>query len=106
VFGTKGSAVISDDRLVYLHHNPGPAPELTMPLPMTETNQITGADTVTADRHGLGAAHVAQFADFVDAIRSERPVRVGTREARAVLAVVLGLYQSAASGTPVPIEHG
>ncbi|HWD46813.1 MAG TPA: Gfo/Idh/MocA family oxidoreductase [Actinomycetota bacterium] len=106
VFGTKGSAVISDDQLVYFHHNPGPAPELTMPLPMTETNQITGADTVTADRHGLGAAHVAQFADFVDAIRSERPVRVGTREARAVLAVVLGLYQSAASGTPVPIEHG
>jgi predicted dehydrogenase len=105
VFGTKGSAVISDDRLVYLHHNPGPAPELTMPLPMTETNQIT-ADTVTADRHRLGAAHAAQFADFVDAIRSERPVRVGTREARAVLAVALGLYQSAASGAPVPIEHG
>jgi UDP-N-acetyl-2-amino-2-deoxyglucuronate dehydrogenase len=60
---------------------------------------------VTGDRHRLGAAHVAQFADFVDAIRSDRPVRVGTREARAVLAVVLGLYQSAASGTAVPIEH-
>lgn len=49
---------------------------------------------------------MAQFADFVDAIRSQRPVRVGTREARAVLAVVLGLYRSAASGTPVPIEPG
>jgi UDP-N-acetyl-2-amino-2-deoxyglucuronate dehydrogenase len=96
----------SDDQLVYFHHNPGPAPELTMPLPMTETNQVTGADTLSADQHRLGPAHVAQFADFVDAIRSERPVRVGTREARAVLAVVLGLYRSAASGTPVPIEHG
>jgi predicted dehydrogenase len=106
VFGTKGSAVISDDRLVYFHHNPGPAPELTMPLPMTETNQISGTDTLTADQHRLGAAHSAQFADFVDAIRSARPVRVGTREARTALAVVLGLYQSAASGTPVPIEHG
>ena len=106
VFGTEGSAVISDDRLVYFHHNPGPAPELTMPLPMTETNQISGTDTLTADQHHLGAAHSAQFADFVDAIRSARPVRVGTREARAVLAVVLGLYRSAASGTPVPIEHG
>jgi predicted dehydrogenase len=106
VFGSKGSAVISDDRLVYLHHNPGPAPELTMPLPMTETNQLPGSETVPADQHRLGAAHRAQFADFVDAIRSGRPVRVGTREARAVLAVVLGLYQSAASGTPVPVEHG
>ena len=28
----------------------------------------------------------------------------GTREARAVLAVVLSLYASAASGKPVPIE--
>ena len=106
VFGTRGSAVIADDRLVYFHHNPGPAPELTTPLPMTETNQVTGDQTPAADAHRLGAAHVAQFADFVDAIRSQRPVRVGTREARAVLAVVLGLYRSAASGTPVPIEHG
>jgi predicted dehydrogenase len=41
-----------------------------------------------------------QFADFLDAIRSGRPVRVGTREARAVLAVVLSLSVSAASGQP------
>jgi predicted dehydrogenase len=47
---------------------------------------------------------VAQFADFVDAIRLDRPVRVGTQEARAVLAVVLGLYRSAAAGEPVLIE--
>jgi UDP-N-acetyl-2-amino-2-deoxyglucuronate dehydrogenase len=89
VFGTKGSAVISDDELVYFHHNPGPAPELAMPLPMTETNQVTGAERLAAaDGPRLGAAHVAQFADFVDAIGSGRPVRVGTKEARAVLAVV------------------
>jgi predicted dehydrogenase len=47
---------------------------------------------------------VAQFADFVDAIRSDRPVRVGTQDARAVLAVVLSLYKSAAAGEPVLIE--
>jgi UDP-N-acetyl-2-amino-2-deoxyglucuronate dehydrogenase len=105
VFGTKGSAVISDDELVYCHPNPGEAPELTMPLPAAETNQVTDADTLPAGRRGLGAAHVAQFADFVEAVRSDRPVRVGTREARAVLAVVLGLYRSAASGEPVPIWH-
>ena len=47
---------------------------------------------------------MAQFADVVNAIRSDRPVRVGTQEARAVLAVVLGLYRSAAAGEPVLIE--
>jgi UDP-N-acetyl-2-amino-2-deoxyglucuronate dehydrogenase len=107
VFGTKGSAVIADDELVYFHRNPGDAPELSMPAPTTETNQVTDADadTLTAGQRGLGAAHVAQFADFVEAIRTGRPVRVGTGEARATLAVVLGLYESAASGQPVPIQH-
>jgi UDP-N-acetyl-2-amino-2-deoxyglucuronate dehydrogenase len=104
VFGTKGSAVISDDQLVYFHRNPGPAPELPMPLPAADTNQVTDADALTAEQRRLGQAHVAQFADFVDAIRLNRPVRVGTQEARAVLAVVLGLYKSAAAGEPVLIE--
>jgi UDP-N-acetyl-2-amino-2-deoxyglucuronate dehydrogenase len=105
VFGTKGSAVISDDELVYFHRNAGQAPELQMPVPAAGTNQVTDADALTVEQHRLGAAHVAQFADFVDAIRSDRPVRVGTREARAVLAVVLSLYASAASGQPVRIEN-
>jgi UDP-N-acetyl-2-amino-2-deoxyglucuronate dehydrogenase len=104
VFGTKGSAVISDDELVYFHRNAGQAPEFHMPVPVAETNQVTDADALPVEQHRLEAAHVAQFADLVDAIRSDRPVRVGTREARAVLAVVLSLYASAASGQPVLIE--
>jgi len=104
VFGTKGSAVIADDHLVYFHRNPGPAPELPMPPPAADTNQVTDADALTAEQRRLGQAHVAQFADFVDAIRLDQPVRVGTQEARAVLAVVLGLYRSAAAGEPVLIE--
>jgi UDP-N-acetyl-2-amino-2-deoxyglucuronate dehydrogenase len=95
VFGTKGSAVIADDHLVYFHRNPGPAPELPMPPPAADTNQITDADALTAEQRRLGQAHVAQFADFVDAIRLDRPVRV---------AVVLGLYRSTAAGEPVLIE--
>ncbi len=105
VSGTKGSAVISDDELVYFHRNAGQAPELHMPVPAAETNQVTDADALPVEQHRLEAAHVAQFADLVDAIRSDRPVRVGTREARAVLAVVLSLYASAASGQPVLIEN-
>jgi UDP-N-acetyl-2-amino-2-deoxyglucuronate dehydrogenase len=83
VFGDKGSAVTTDDELVFLHAN------------------ATASDTPPAEPPRLGPAHVAQFADFVDAIRTDRPARVGTRDARAVLAVVLSLYESAASGKPV-----
>jgi UDP-N-acetyl-2-amino-2-deoxyglucuronate dehydrogenase len=104
IFGTKGSAAIVDDALVYFHRSPGEAPELRMPVSTGDTNQVTDADALTADQHRLGQAHAAQFADFVEALRSDRPVRVGTREARAVLAVVLSLYASAASGKPVLIE--
>jgi predicted dehydrogenase len=75
-----------------------------MPVPAADSNQVTDADALTAEQRRLGEAHVAQFADFVDAIRSDRPVRVGTQEARAVLAVVLSLYKSAAAGEPVLIE--
>ena len=75
-----------------------------MPVPAADANQVTDADALTAEQRCLGQAHAAQFADFVEALRSDRPVRVGTREARAVLAVVLSLYASAASGKPVPIE--
>ena len=75
-----------------------------MPPPAADTNQVTDTDALTAEQRRLGQAHVAQFADFVDAIRLDRPVRVGTQEARAVLAVVLSLYASAASGKPAPID--
>lgn len=75
--------------------------KLHRPLPASETNQVTAAYGVTVGQRCLGTAHVAQVADFVDAIRSDRPVRVGKKEARAVLAAVLCLYESAASGKPV-----
>jgi UDP-N-acetyl-2-amino-2-deoxyglucuronate dehydrogenase len=99
VFGSKGSAVIADDALVYFHATSGEAPELSVPTSVADTNQVTPTGEVPR----LGRAHLAQFGDFVDAIRADRPVRVGTGDARVALAVVLGLYESAASGRPVPI---
>ena len=35
VYGSRGSAVIVDDELVFLHENPGAAPEITMPAGQT-----------------------------------------------------------------------
>jgi UDP-N-acetyl-2-amino-2-deoxyglucuronate dehydrogenase len=76
VFGTKGSAVISDD-LVYFHRNAGQAPELHTPVPAADTNQVTDADALTVEQHRLGAAHVAAVRRLprCDQIRSTGPGR-------------------------------
>jgi predicted dehydrogenase len=102
VFGSKGSAVISNDQLVFLHENPGPAPEITM-SEMAGLNQVTDDDRARPRDRGLGRAHRRQLADFVEAARTGRAPRVGTAEARTSLAVILAMYDSAASGHPVTL---
>ena len=39
----------------------------------------------------------------VEAVQTGRPPRVGTAEARTALAVILAIYESAASGRPVTL---
>jgi UDP-N-acetyl-2-amino-2-deoxyglucuronate dehydrogenase len=102
VFGAKGSAVISNDELTYLHQNAGPAPEIGMAA-QSGGNQVTAEDRVDRSEPGLGSAHRRQLADFVDAVRTGRPPRVGTAQARTAVAVILAIYESAASGRPVKL---
>jgi predicted dehydrogenase len=100
VYGTKGSAVISDDELVFLHETHGAAPEIAM-SDKTGVNQVTPDFKLGPDDVGLGKAHAAQLADFIGAVRSGGTPRVTTRDARTTLAVILGLYESASIGKPV-----
>jgi predicted dehydrogenase len=100
VYGSKGSAVISDDELVFMHENAGDAPEIAMPE-KGAANQVTAEDHHAAE--GLGRAHRAQLADFVDAVTTGRPPRIGTTQARTALSVILALYESASTGRPVQI---
>ena len=104
VFGSKGSAVISNDELVFLHGNAGDAPEIAM-SEMTGLNQVTADDALSPEDVPLGRAHRRQLADFVDAARTGRPPRVGTADARTSLSVILALYESAAAGRPVRLEQ-
>ena len=104
VFGSKGSAVISNDELVFLHGNAGDAPEIAM-SEMTGLNQVTADDALSPEDVPLGHAHRRQLADFVDAVRTGRPPRVGTTDARTSLSVILALYESAATGRPVRLEQ-
>jgi predicted dehydrogenase len=100
VYGTQGSAVISDDELVFLHETHGAAAEIAM-SDKTGENQVTPDDKLGPDDVGLGKAHTAQLADFIHAVRTGGTPRVTTQDARTTLAVILGLYESAATGMPV-----
>jgi len=102
VFGSKGSAVISNDALTFLHENAGDAPEIAM-SEMTGLNQITDEYALEPEDLPLGRAHRRQLADFVDAVRTGHAPRVGTEEARTSLSVILAMYESAATGRPVTL---
>ena len=100
VYGTKGSAVVSDDQLVYLHQSVGEASEIGMSS-LTGGNQLTAAHQVGADELRFGHAHRLQLVDFIAAVTTGGTPRVSTSDARASLAVILALYESAATGRPV-----
>ena len=102
IFGSKGSAVITDDELVFFHAHVGAAPEIGMQAPIAE-NQVTDDDKLLPSDRGLGLGHRRQFADFIDAVNTGRAPRVGTAEARTAVSVILAMYESAASGTPVKL---
>jgi UDP-N-acetyl-2-amino-2-deoxyglucuronate dehydrogenase len=102
VFGSKGSAVMSDDELVFFHENAGAAPEIAM-SEVTGANQVTDEFRLEPEDLELGRAHRRQLADFVEAVTTGRPPRVGTAEARTALSVILAMYESAASGCPVKL---
>jgi len=102
VYGSKGSAVISNDQLEFLHVNAGPAPEIAM-SEMTGLNQVTDEFRLEPGDLAMGVAHRRQLADFVEAVTTGRAPRVGTAEARTSLSVILAMYSSAASGHPVSL---
>ena len=102
IFGSKGSAVISNDELTFFHENVGPAPEIKL-SEGTGTNQVTEDFTLDSRDAAFGDAHQRQLADFIEAIRTDGQPRVGTGDARTSLAVILALYESARTGLPVTL---
>ncbi|MET3805618.1 putative dehydrogenase [Nakamurella sp. UYEF19] len=102
LFGSKGSAVISNDELTFFHENVGPAPEIKLSSG-TGSNQVTADFALDPSDAGLGDAHQRQLADFIEAVQTGGRPRVGTGDARTSLAVILALYQSARTGLPVAL---
>ena len=113
VHGDGGSAIIDDDRLVWFHERSASSREANAYGGAADQDQsaqavglaVDGAygPTSGADPGPLGAAHAAQYADFVDAVATGRPPRVTVADARRTVAVVTAVYASARSGRPVQL---
>ena len=109
VHGDKGSAVIENDRLTYIHTTPAdqPVAEAFMGNTGAKTNQVDEhefpADFFPAagGPGQMSNAHKHQYLNFLAALEGTETVRVGLRENRQAIAIITGVYESARTGLPV-----
>jgi UDP-N-acetyl-2-amino-2-deoxyglucuronate dehydrogenase len=87
--GSRGSAVIDDEVLEYLHTTGG------APVPV--------ADPRGGDPFVLG--HLRQYEDVVDAIERGRPPAVRVEDGLRALATVHAVYRSAQAGRRVTLAE-
>lgn len=107
IHGSRGSVVIDDDELIYVHRADRPASS-------GADNQLADfASRLTASAQGptgsrepgaLSNAHHDQYRDFLHAVRGGERPRVGLAEARSALAVILAIYESQRTGKPVSLD--
>jgi UDP-N-acetyl-2-amino-2-deoxyglucuronate dehydrogenase len=110
VHGTRGSAVIEQDRLVYFHAASGDAdaPTLGARGGANQAHELLAGQegevaTAGSDPAALSEVHTDQYRDFLDAVDEGRPPLVTVAEATKTLAVVCALYESARTRRPVRV---
>ena len=104
IHGNRGSAVIVNDELRFLHSIPvdRDAPEVLMGKQGRAENHLTPGELARAGDWVDPMIH--QYRNFLAALRDEEPVRVGLVENRGAVAVITGLYESARTGRPVALS--
>jgi len=112
VHGSRGSAIIDDDRLQYFHSAPADgeadAPAYGAGLSTNQAAQVLpdaepAGPAAGADPAALSNAHDLQYGDFVDAVRTGREPWVTVADAVTTLQVVLSIYESVRDGRPVAV---
>jgi UDP-N-acetyl-2-amino-2-deoxyglucuronate dehydrogenase len=111
IFGDKGSAIIEDDRLSYLHlarddqeeigaygttgKNVGARPPGEDEAPLADT-QANETDSTAQNPAALSfRSHALQIADMIRAIREDGTPLVDGYAARRSVEIILGIYESA-----------
>jgi|1186.fasta_scaffold94548_2 UDP-N-acetyl-2-amino-2-deoxyglucuronate dehydrogenase len=92
VHGDQGTAILDDDQLAYFASADSAEPEAP-------------AATGPADWGPVELAHLAQYRDFIAAVREGRDPLVSLQAGRRSLATVLAVYASAREGRPVELEE-
>ena len=92
VHGDRGTAILDDDQLAYFD-----AAESAQP----EAQPADGP----ADWGPVDLAHLAQYRDFIAAVREGRAPAVPLEAGRRSLATVLAVYESAREGRPVELKE-
>jgi predicted dehydrogenase len=101
VHGDRGSAVIDNDELAYLHVTAaGERPEeKLMGTPSTRAVPTAGSDPAQ-----LSDAHRRQYLNFLGALDGTGTVRVTLETNRQSIGVITGAYESARTGRPVKLS--
>ena len=112
VHGDRGSVVIDNDQLTYIHKTaPGDAAgDLSYGATGVADNQldslglaVTAGPAAGSDPGQLSAAHRYQYQNFLAALAGEEELRVTLEENRRSIAVIVGAYESARTGQPVKL---
>ncbi|MDX2971733.1 Gfo/Idh/MocA family protein [Kribbella solani] len=92
IHGDQGTAVLDDDELAYFASADAGIPK----APVLDGPSDWGA---------VELAHLAQYRDFIAAVREGRAPMVPVEAGRRSLATVLAVYESARAGRPVEIKE-
>jgi predicted dehydrogenase len=110
IHGDRGSAVIDDDVLEYIHLAAAgdEAPEYGLGRPGNQQSRwaagVRDAEVAASpDLSVMGDAHAAQYRDFVSAIVTGRAPAVTLDDAIRTLDVVAAIYESSLTGSPIQL---
>lgn len=94
IYGTDGSIVIENDKLVHWNFADG------TPMPNADGVAAGGAASAAIPYR----SHRRQIADVYDAVREDREPAITGEMARAPLAIICGVYESARTGETVYLD--
>lgn len=103
VHGDKGTAVVEQDDLVRWEFASESAEDKAIRERFAQKTGASGGSSNPAAISHVG--HARQLADFVQALQTGRPPLVDGREGRRAVEVILGVYQSAATGRVVELRQ-
>lgn len=116
VHGDRGSAVINNDELVYIHESPPDVRSDDVAYGANDdgsTNQVaryaldgpTGP-AAAAEPGAMSDAHRYQYENVLAALAGREKIRVTLADNRSSVSVILGVYESARTGRPVSLVEG